>query len=135
MIEKPDAGPMLMLRLEGAAAALAALALFIASGEDWRLAAMCFFVPDLTMLGYAFGARVGAVCYNAAHTYLGPAALGLTGVAASSSLLVALAAVWAMHIGVDRMLGYGLKSRTGFRSTHLGSIGRPPSGDRDLITS
>lgn len=28
------------------------------------------------------------------------------------------------HIGMDRLLGYGLKYPTGFRHTHLGRIGR-----------
>jgi len=31
-----------------------------------------------------------------------------------------LAAVWAAHIGFDRMLGYGLKDTTVFGDTHLG---------------
>lgn len=35
----------------------------------------------------------------------------------------ALAAVWLVHIGVDRALGYGLKSTRAFKETHLGQIG------------
>lgn len=127
--------PVLLLRLEGAAAALAALGLFTVTGADWRLAVICFLLPDLAMLGYLFGSRIGAVSYNAAHTYLGPAALGMIGWAAAASPAVALAAIWTMHIGVDRMLGYGLKSPAGFRSTHLGSIGRPSRSDRNPIPS
>lgn len=130
MTERLRTEPVLLLRLEGAAAALAALALFTIIGADWRLAVICFLLPDLAMLGYVFGSRIGAVAYNAAHTYLGPAALGMIGWAASSSPTVALAAIWTMHIGVDRMLGYGLKSHAGFRSTHLGSIGRAPQTNR-----
>lgn len=130
MTETFPAGSMTILRLEGAAAALAALTLFAVTGEDWRLAVICFFVPDLSVLGYVFGSRTGAASYNAAHTYLGPAALGAIGLATSSSLTVSMAAIWVMHIGVDRMLGYGLKSHAGFRSTHLGSIGRAPQTNR-----
>jgi len=133
MPETLPASSLLILRLEGAAAALAALGLFAVTGEDWRLVVVWFLVPDLSMLGYVFGSRTGAASYNAAHTYLGPAALGLIGLAASSSLTVAMAAIWTMHIGVDRMLGYGLKSRAGFRSTHLGSIGRAPQNETNGV--
>jgi hypothetical protein len=38
--------------------------------------------------------------------------------------LLAIAAVWAAHIGFDRMLGYGLKYSSAFGDTHLGRIGR-----------
>jgi hypothetical protein len=38
--------------------------------------------------------------------------------------LFAIAAVWAAHIGFDRMLGYGLKYSSAFSDTHLGRIGR-----------
>jgi Domain of unknown function (DUF4260) len=35
---------------------------------------------------------------------------------------LALAAIWALHIGVDRMLGYGLKYPTAFKDTRLQRI-------------
>ncbi|MGH9560491.1 MAG: DUF4260 family protein [Terracidiphilus sp.] len=35
-----------------------------------------------------------------------------------------VALIWANHIGVDRMLGYGLKYGDGFGYTHLGRIGK-----------
>ena len=39
-----------------------------------------------------------------------------------SSLPVAL--VWANHIGVDRLLGFGLKYGSGLGYTHLGRVGK-----------
>ena len=33
-----------------------------------------------------------------------------------------IALIWAAHIGVDRVLGYGLKYPTAFRDTHLGPV-------------
>ena len=39
-------------------------------------------------------------------------------------LAIALALIWAAHIGFDRLLGYGLKYGAGFGFTHLGRIGR-----------
>ena len=76
------------------------------------------------MLGYLAGPAVGARAYNLAHTYAAPAVLAGVGWAMGASLPVALALVWAAHIGFDRALGYGLKLPTGFRDTHLGRIGR-----------
>lgn len=34
-----------------------------------------------------------------------------------------LALILAVHIALDRTLGYGLKHESGFRDTHLGRIG------------
>ncbi|MDN5568502.1 MAG: DUF4260 domain-containing protein [Paracoccus sp. (in: a-proteobacteria)] len=39
-------------------------------------------------------------------------------------MLIALGAVWLVHVGADRAMGYGLKQGTGFHDTHLGRIGR-----------
>jgi len=87
--------------------------------------------PDLAMAGYAFGPKAGARAYNLAHTYLAPALLALPGLWAFPALLP-VACIWIAHIGFDRALGYGLKSRASFRLTHLGRIGprdRAPSDD------
>jgi hypothetical protein len=32
------------------------------------------------------------------------------------------AAVWVAHVGMDRLMGYGLKYEEGFRSTHLDRV-------------
>lgn len=75
--------------------------------------------PDLSILGYVAGARVGAASYDAAHTSVLPIALGVSGFLADADLAMQLALIWLTHIGVDRLLGYGLKYPTGFRDTHL----------------
>ena len=46
------------------------------------------------------------------------------GVAAGGVLKSTVGALWALHIGADRALGFGLKYPTGFGDTHLGRIGR-----------
>ncbi len=83
-----------ILRLEGAAAFAAAVALYAHAGFSWPLFALLILAPDLAMLPYLIGPRAGAAAYNLAH------------------------------IGMDRMLGYGLKYASGFADTHLGRIGR-----------
>jgi hypothetical protein len=65
---------------------------------------------------------VGAAIYNAAHTYLAPGALvGLWLLTAEVEVL-RIAAVWTAHIGLDRLLGYGLKDATEFKHTHLNRV-------------
>ena len=114
--------PTILLRGEGAAVLVAATLLYAERGESWFLFALAFFVPDLVMLGYAAGARVGAAAYNAAHTSALPALLAVYGLLADSSLGLALGLVWLAHIGFDRLLGYGLKYPDGFKQTHLARV-------------
>jgi hypothetical protein len=38
--------------------------------------------------------------------------------------LLPVALIWVNHIGVDRLLGYGLKYADGFGYTHLGMLGK-----------
>jgi hypothetical protein len=76
------------------------------------------------MLGYLAGACWGARVYNAIHTYVTPAALALCALLFQGRVALAIAIIWASHIGVDRLLGYGLKYADGFGYTHLGRIGK-----------
>ena len=38
---------------------------------------------------------------------------------ANGATAVQIALIWLAHIGMDRMLGYGLKYPTGFKDSHL----------------
>lgn len=116
--------PLTPLRLEGAALLLLATVGYAHTGASWWLYAALFLAPDLSFLGYLAGARIGAIAYNAAHTTLGPIALALIGLGTGTPLAISVALIWAAHIGIDRMLGYGLKYAEGFGFTHLGRIGR-----------
>ena len=112
------------LRAEGMAALLVALMLYAQVGGGWLLFALLFLVPDLSMLGYLSGPRLGAHLYNAVHSYVGALLLGGAAFLLDHPLLLSLNLIWVAHIGGDRALGYGLKFRSGFQDTHLGRIGR-----------
>ena len=71
-------GPRLLLRAEGAALLIVAGMLYGETGAAWWLFAVLFLAPDLSFLGYLAGPRTGAVVYNAAHSLVGPIALGLS---------------------------------------------------------
>ncbi len=107
------------LRAEGAAIFLLALWAFHLSGAPWALFAALILVPDLFMLGYLAGPRVGAICYNLIHSYTPVLALGAILYALNIPLALPLTAIMVAHIGIDRALGYGLKRTSGFKDTHL----------------
>lgn len=108
-----------LLRAEGLAVLVAALAVYFDSGYGWLLLVVLALAPDLSMAGYLAGPHAGAIAYDAAHTYVLPVALAVAGVLAGSGLAVQLALIWLAHVGADRLLGYGLKYPTEFKDTHL----------------
>ncbi len=116
-------GPLVLLRLEGAAMFGVLTAAYAWSGHSWWLFIALFLLPDLSMLAYLANARVGATAYNSVHSTIGPVLAGAGGLLLGYPLLPWLAVIWAAHIGFDRMLGYGLKYASGFKDTHLGSLG------------
>lgn len=81
-------------------------------------------VPDVFMLGYVKSKELGALTYNLGHSYLTPALLLLIAYTFGWGIGSALAVIWIAHIGMDRLMGYGLKKPKGFEHTHLGKIGK-----------
>lgn len=120
------AGVSALLRIEGAVVLVAAVVAYAGQGAGWVLFAALFLLPDVSMLGYLIGRRLGAALYNAGHTYLAPAALAALAWSQQLPELLGPALIWAAHIGFDRLMGYGLKYGTGFGDTHLGRRGRRP---------
>lgn len=114
-----ERAPAALLRLEGLALLAAAVAIYANRDDGWLLFAALFLAPDLSMLGYVASTRVGAATYDAVHTTLLPIVIGLAGYLDGADLAVQLALIWLAHIGLDRLLGYGLKYPTAFKDTHL----------------
>jgi hypothetical protein len=88
----------------------------------WQIAVFAI-GPDLALLG-GFGDDLdrgqlnprAVPIYNAVHRFLGPLALGI--LASLGPVPVGLlvgALTWALHIAIDRSLGYGLRTRDGFQ--------------------
>ena len=111
--------PAALLRAEGVALLLLSVLLYRVNGGGWLMFGVLLLAPDLSMLGYLAGPRVGAAIYNTFHTYALPALVGALGMIFASSLAVAVALIWSAHIGVDRTVGYGLKYPSSFKDTHL----------------
>jgi hypothetical protein len=111
--------PSVLLRLEGFVLFVVSVSLFFHLGGALWPFLLVLLVPDLTMIGYALNVRVGAAVYNAGHTLALPVALGGAALLTDRLELVPFILIWTAHIGMDRMLGYGLKFPTYFADTHL----------------
>ena len=116
--------PITLQRLEGGVLLVLSLVIYWKLAGPWLWYILLILAPDLFMLGYLGGTRLGAAVYNLGHTWLLPGVLAAVGIIGGASFAVDVAVIWIGHIGGDRLLGYGLKLPTGFQETHLGRIGR-----------
>jgi hypothetical protein len=109
-----------LLHAEGAAVLGAAIYLYFWQFDGpWQLYVPLLLSPDLGMVGYLRNTRLGSVTYNATHSYLLGIVLVTVGVGTGNDLPVQLGLIAASHVGMDRMLGYGLKYAGKFKDTHM----------------
>jgi hypothetical protein len=125
--------PRGFLRIEGLAALALSVGAYLTLGGPLWLFVVLALAPDLSMLAYLAGPRLGSLGYNLVHTYTLPVTLGGVGFSVDVRLAMLVAAVWAAHIGADRLAGYGLKYESGFGNTHLSTQPAPSAVlvDRD----
>ncbi len=110
------------LQAEGfAVLAFSAIAYFYI-GANWWLFAVLLLTPDLSILPYLLNPRAGAISYNLAHNYLFPLFLACLALILRSDAILPYVLIWTAHIGMDRMLGYGLKYASAFTATHLSDL-------------
>ena len=103
---------------------IAALAVEVAATDTpWWLVVVFLLGPDVALfLGIGSGLEKGQLhpravpLYNALHRYWGPAALALASIVLPEGWLAA-ALAWALHVSVDRTVGYGLRTPEGFQRT------------------
>jgi uncharacterized protein DUF4260 len=122
--EAADRSPpvAVLLKLEALVVLAASLACFTYLGVSWWWFAALILVPDLSAIGYVGGSKLGSWVYDLAHTYVGPAILAVIGYFIHEPMTMAIATVWFCHIGVDRLIGYGLKFATDPKDTHLSRV-------------
>lgn len=111
--------PRVLLHIEGAIVFLIALLSYRQIHASWLLFLALILVPDLFMLGYLLNVRIGAAIYNSIHFYAGPLLLLAFSVFLHRPFLLSYGLIWVAHLGMDRMLGFGLKYATDFKDTHL----------------
>ena len=101
--------PNIMLRVEGLAVLTSTLILYSYREYSWLTFAILLLAPDLPMIVYVFNQKAGTIIYNLVHTYSFPLGLLVLSLLTDSAVGVQLTLIWLAHIGMDRMVGYGLK--------------------------
>ncbi len=116
--------PITFQRIEAGVLLLGSIYGYHLVDGSWWLYALLLFSIDIFMAGYLIDNRAGAIVYNVGHSLIIPIILICWGMMLNNVFVQQLSLIWFSHIGVDRLLGYGLKETSGFSHTHLGEIGR-----------
>lgn len=90
----------------------------------WYLWPVLFLSPDVSMLGYLAGTKVGAMCYNLFHHKATAVVVIAVGLFTGGALLQFVGLLLFAHSAFDRLFGYGLKLPDSFQHTHLGWVGK-----------
>ncbi|HET8886374.1 MAG TPA: DUF4260 domain-containing protein [Salinimicrobium sp.] len=91
---------------------------------EWWWFLVLFLLPDIGMIGYALGNKAGAFIYNLFHHKALAIFLYLIGAYFNMEIMELIGIIFFTHTAFDRCLGYGLKYESGFKFTHLGTIGK-----------
>lgn len=113
-----------LIKLEELGLFLLSIFLFSQLDYPWWIYLVLLLAPDLGMIGYAFGPRVGAAAYNTTHHKGLAALIYIAGSVYGLPALALIGLIMLGHSSLDRVLGYGLKYPDAFQHTHLGWIGR-----------
>lgn len=112
--------PRPLVRLEGLAIAVAGAFGYYVAGADPLLFVVLVLWPDVSIVAYLAGPRVGSAAYNAVHFLGFPIALLAASLWVGHPLGTAAGLAWLVHVGVDRAAGFGLKyADAPFAETHL----------------
>ena len=114
------------VRLEELGFILFSVFLFSRLPFPWWYFPVLLLVPDLSLLGYLAGPRIGAAIYNLVHHRLLALLYYVLGTLIAVPALALAGVIIFAHSSLDRLLGYGLKFPDSFTNTHLGRIGRDP---------
>jgi len=96
--------------------------LFFQLPYAWWLYFALLFLPDISMAGYLFNNKTGAVIYNLFHHRGLAVVISLTGLFTGINIIALTGIILLAHATLDRVLGYGLKYFRGFKYTSLGDI-------------
>ncbi|OAT73604.1 DUF4260 domain-containing protein [Parageobacillus thermoglucosidasius] len=111
-----------ILQLEGLFVLLFCMYFYSTYDHGWGLFLLFLLLPDISMLGYFINVKIGTLFYNLFHTYVTSALPLAWGIITHSDLSIIAGLIWTAHIGMDRLLGYGLKYPTHFKDTHFSKI-------------
>jgi len=113
-----------LIKLEEAALFLLSICLWGQLHYAWYWWLVWILAPDLSMLAYTAGDRIGAIGYNIVHHKAVAVVIYLAGWYLHDRLTQSVGLILLAHSCMDRAMGYGLKYFSGFSDTHLGKIGK-----------
>jgi hypothetical protein len=119
-------GVRIWLRAEGLSVLLLSLLLYRYCGLSWWIFLALLLTPDAITLFYLINPRIGGAAYNVVHSYLLPVTLASLAIFTERTGIIPYLCIWTAHIGMDRVLGFGLKYPTAFGRTHLGFLHNLP---------
>ena len=114
----------ILLQLEELALLIISIYLLYSYNVGWWVYLILVFGPDLGMIGYLINARVGAISYNLVHHKAVAILVFGFGMVLQAPIIQIAGIVLFGHSSMDRVFGYGLKYFSGFKDTHLGTIGK-----------
>jgi len=112
------------LKLEDLAQFILGIFLFSQLDFAWWWFPALILLPDIGMLGYIFGPKIGASVYNLFHHKAVAIGIYLLGIFYFGSVITLIGIILFSHAALDRIFGYGLKYPDSFQNTHLGKIGK-----------
>jgi hypothetical protein len=113
-----------IIRLEELAMLMISIYALYLLKVDWWHYLMLALAPDISILGYLAGNKVGAACYNLFHHKGIAIAIFAMGFIYNYWIMQVIGIILFGHSSMDRFFGYGLKTGQGFKFTHLGVIGK-----------
>ncbi|KAF2339835.1 DUF4260 domain-containing protein [Flavobacterium tistrianum] len=113
-----------VLKLEEAALFILGIFLFNRLNYEWWWFLVLILAPDLSMIGYVFGNKIGALAYNIFHHKGIALLIYAIGCYLSIEIIQLTGIILFSHSAMDRVFSYGLKYEKGFKYTHLGEIGK-----------
>lgn len=113
-----------VIRLEELAMLLASMYGLFYFNVEWWYYIVLFLGPDISMLFYLGGNKIGAIGYNIFHHKAIALTVLICGFIFHNQALQIAGLILFGHSSMDRFMGYGLKTFEGFSFTHLGKIGK-----------
>jgi Domain of unknown function (DUF4260) len=100
----------------------AAITRAVSQGSGWWQFFAFAIGPDLALLaGIGAGLEKGQLhpravrLYNVLHSFWGPGLLAIVAAITLPGGYLVGAAAWALHVSLDRTVGYGMRTRDGFQ--------------------
>ncbi len=112
-----------VLKLEEFGMFIFSFLMFYNLDVSWWWFIILILTPDISMVGYIWGVRIGALIYNLFHHKGIAILLIIIGYYFDEKITMMAGIILFGHSSMDRIFGYGLKYKKGFKFTHLGKIG------------